>query len=144
MSQIRREHGGLDVLVNNAAIAAGANLGMISWENSRKVMEVNVIAVLHLMQLGGRMMLPNKSGSIINLSSAVGAEGNAGQSLYSTSKGAVNALKKSAAKECGASRHSAELGCPRLNPDGHAPCSESGAFKGTNLPNPHGANRGAI
>lgn len=99
LARIRKQQGRLDVLVNNAAIPASANLGMISWEKARQVMEVNVIAVIHLLQLGGRLMVRGKSGSIINLSSTVGLEGNPGQCLYAASKGAVIALTKSAAKE---------------------------------------------
>lgn len=99
LGRIRKERGGLDVLVNNAAIPANDRLGMITLEKAREVLETNVIAVLHLLQLAGRLMMRKKSGSIINLSSGVGLEGNPGQALYAASKGAVIALTKSAAKE---------------------------------------------
>jgi 3-oxoacyl-[acyl-carrier protein] reductase len=96
---IRKERGGLDVLVNNAAIPANDRLGMIPLEKAREVFEVNVIAVINLLQTAGRIMMRKKSGCIINLSSGVGLEGNPGQAIYAASKGAVIALTKSAAKE---------------------------------------------
>ena len=52
-----------------------------------------------LIQLVSKLMIKQKSGSIINLSSIVGIEGNAGQMAYSASKGAVAAMTKTAAKE---------------------------------------------
>lgn len=103
LQRIRKERSRLDVLVNNAAIPANDRLGMISLEKAKEVMEVNVIAVIHLLQMAGRLMLRQKEGSIINLSSGVGLEGSAGQALYAASKGAVIALTKSAAKEWAAS-----------------------------------------
>ncbi|MCC5842473.1 MAG: SDR family oxidoreductase [Opitutales bacterium] len=99
LGRIRKERGGLDVLVNNAAVPANDRLGMIPLEKARAVFEVNVFAVLHLLQLAGRLMMRKKAGSIINISSGVGLEGNPGQALYAASKGAVIALTKSAAKE---------------------------------------------
>jgi 3-oxoacyl-[acyl-carrier protein] reductase len=99
LGRIRKERGGLDVLVNNAAIPANDRLGMIPLDKAREVFEVNVVAVIHLLQVAGRIMMRKKSGCIINLSSGVGIEGNPGQALYAASKGAVIALTKSAAKE---------------------------------------------
>lgn len=97
--RIRKEAGRLDVLVNNAGIAYNEKLGMISGARVAKMFEVNVFAALELMQLAARVMLRNKSGSIINIASIVGVEGDKGQVAYSASKGAVISMTKSAAKE---------------------------------------------
>ena len=96
---IRRKHGRLDVLVNNAGVMRDALIGMIDTKLMQEIFSVNVFAVMNMLQLAARRMVKQNSGSIINLSSIVGVEGNAGQLVYSASKGAVAALTKTAAKE---------------------------------------------
>ena len=92
--------GQIDVLVNNAAIEFNELIGMISRENMEKMFQVNVYGTIEMIQTVSRIMGRNKNGgSIINISSMVGIRGNAGQLVYSATKGAVIALTKSAAKE---------------------------------------------
>lgn len=97
--RIKKEQGKLDVLVNNAGIMKDANIGMINGTQMREVFDVNVFALLSLLQLAARVMMKQKSGSIINMASIVGNYGNSGQLVYSASKGAVIAATKTAAKE---------------------------------------------
>ena len=97
--QIKKEQGRLDVLVNNAGIMKDALIGMVNQQLMESIFSVNVFAVMNLLQLANKLMSRQKSGSIINLSSIVGVNGNAGQLVYSASKGAVAALTKTAAKE---------------------------------------------
>ncbi len=97
--QIQKRHGTLDVLVNNAGIMRDAVIGMIDRNMLAEIFDVNVFSVISLMQYAKKLMSRKKKGSIINLSSIVGIEGNAGQTAYAASKGAVAALTKSAAKE---------------------------------------------
>lgn len=96
---IKKQQGRLDVLVNNAGIMQDALIGMVSKSLMQEIFEVNVFAVMNMIQLANKLMSRQKSGSIINISSIVGVEGNAGQLVYSASKGAVAALTKTAAKE---------------------------------------------
>lgn len=97
---VKRQFGHIDVLVNNAAIEFNELIGMISRENMEKMFEVNVYGMIEMIQAVSRIMGRNKNGgSIINISSMVGLRGNAGQLVYSATKGAVIALTKSAAKE---------------------------------------------
>lgn len=96
---IYKKHGKIDILVNNAGIMEDALLGMISKENILKQFSVNVFAVIELTQLAVRFMKRQKKGSIINIASIIGTNGNAGQSVYSATKGAVISFTKSAAKE---------------------------------------------
>lgn len=96
---IKKEHGHIDVLVNNAGLISYEMMSMIDYEKFRKMIEVNVVSLIHLMQLVARIMSRQQSGSIINMASMVGVKGAAGQLSYSATKGAVVSATKSAAKE---------------------------------------------
>ena len=97
--QIKKEQGKLDVLVNNAGIMKDNVIGMISKDLMQKVFDINVFAVINMIQLASKMMVRQNSGSIINISSIVGIDGAAGQMVYSASKGAVASITKAASKE---------------------------------------------
>jgi 3-oxoacyl-[acyl-carrier protein] reductase len=97
--KIKSDFGSIDVLVNNAGMVTYELLPMIDFEKLRAMFEVNVIAMIQLVQLASRIMSRQKSGSIINMSSIVGTQGVKGQLGYSATKGAVISLTKSAAKE---------------------------------------------
>jgi len=97
--RIRKEQGRLDVLVNNAGIMIDALIGMIRKTDIEQTFATNVYAIIDSIQFASKIMLRQKSGSIINIASIVGVEGNKAQLVYSASKGAVVAMTKSAAKE---------------------------------------------
>lgn len=97
--RIHKEHGKIDILVNNAGIMKDALIGMISEENMLEQFQTNVFSVISLTQLAARFMKRQKDGCIINIASIIGMDGNAGQSVYSATKGAVISFTKSAAKE---------------------------------------------
>ncbi len=96
---IKKEQGCLDVLINNAGIMKDAYLGMIDYETIKEIFETNVYATIHMTQFAVRLMKKQQNGCIINMSSIVGVSGNAGQTVYSASKGAVATLTKTWAKE---------------------------------------------
>ena len=75
---------------------------MLDRATLRKIYEVNVFGVFEMMSYAARIMQKQKSGTIINIASICGDEGGMrGQTAYSSSKGAVIALTKTAAKELG-------------------------------------------
>lgn len=96
---IKKNEGRLDVLVNNAGVVSYELLGLLNLDKLQQMLNVNVIAVIRLIQLASRLMTRQNSGSIINISSIVGVKGVKGQLAYSATKGAVNAITLSASKE---------------------------------------------
>ncbi len=96
---IRNQKLNLDVLINNAGIMKDALIGMISDNLIEETFQTNVYASIKLLQFSAKLMMRQKSGSIINMSSIMGTNGNKGQAVYSSSKGAIISLTKAAAKE---------------------------------------------
>ena len=96
---IKKNVGHLDVLVNNAGVLDDALLGMVNEKQVSNTFAINIEAVIYHMQYASRLMMKQKSGSIINVSSIIGRTGNAGQTVYGASKSAVIGATYSAAKE---------------------------------------------
>lgn len=97
--RIKKESGRLDVLVNNAGVMKDALIGSVTDELVKWIYGINVYGSMDLLQLATKLMLRQKKGSIINLSSIVGITGNPGQLVYSSTKGAIISMTKTAAKE---------------------------------------------
>lgn len=95
----KKTYGHIDVLANIAGLISYELMPMIDYEKFRKMLDVNVVALIHLMSLVSRIMTRQQSGSIINMASMVGEKGSKGQLSYAATKGAVIAATKSAAKE---------------------------------------------
>ncbi len=94
-------YGRLDVLVNNAGITKDQLILRMSVEDWNLVMEVNLRSVFNYSKAFAPMMMKQRSGSIINISSIVGLNGNAGQCNYSASKAGIIGFSRSLAKELG-------------------------------------------
>jgi 3-oxoacyl-[acyl-carrier protein] reductase len=99
IASVRKEHGKLDVLVNNAGILRQGLIGMTSTENIREMLEINVLAVMTLTQYATRVMDPQRFPSIVNVASIAGTQGMEGVTAYSASKAAVVGYTLSSAKE---------------------------------------------
>lgn len=95
--------GGLDVLINNAAIAQSKLFTDITQEDWQNMLSVNLTGVFHCSQEALKWMLPEKQGKIINLSSIWGMTGASMEVHYATTKAAIIGLTKSLAKEVGPS-----------------------------------------
>jgi 3-oxoacyl-[acyl-carrier protein] reductase len=91
----------IDVLVNNAGITRDNLLLRMSEQDWDLVMNVNLKSVFNLTKAVQKVMIKQRNGSIINMSSVVGVEGNGGQSNYSASKAGIIGFTKSIAQELG-------------------------------------------
>jgi 3-oxoacyl-[acyl-carrier protein] reductase len=92
----------VDILVNNAGITRDTLLMRMDEEMWDLVIKVNLKSVFNFTKAAQKYMLKARTGSIINMSSVVGVNGNAGQSNYSASKAGILGFTKSIAKELGA------------------------------------------
>jgi 3-oxoacyl-[acyl-carrier protein] reductase len=93
--------GALDILVNNAGITRDMLVPRMSDEEWSAVLDTNLTATFRLCRAASGLMMRQRRGSIINLTSVSGLHGNAGQANYAASKAAISALSKSLAKELG-------------------------------------------
>ena len=93
--------GTIDIVVNNAGITDDTLLMRMSEDQWDRVINVNLKSCFNLTKSVLRTMLKARSGSIINISSVVGVQGNAGQANYSASKAGILGLTKSVALELG-------------------------------------------
>ena len=101
IADVNENFGRIDIVVNNAGITKDGLLMRMTEENWDDVMNTNLKSVFNITKNVQRIMLKQRSGSIINLSSVVGVRGNAGQSNYAASKAGIIGFTKSIAQELG-------------------------------------------
>ena len=95
----KERFGRIDVLVNNAGITRDQLLVRMKDDDWDQVLDTNLRGVFLMTRAVGKVMMRQKSGRIINISSAAGAMGNAGQVNYSAAKAGVIGLTKATARE---------------------------------------------
>lgn len=93
--------GRIDVLVNNAGRPYDTLILRMKWDALDDALAVNLKSMFYLSAAAGKVMLSQKSGSIVNITSVVALTGNAGQSAYVAAKAGVIGLTKSLAQEFG-------------------------------------------
>lgn len=93
--------GGLDIVVNNAGVTKDGLLLRMTEEQWEDVIDINLKSVFNVTKAASRIMMKNRKGVFINMSSVVGVQGNAGQSNYAASKAGIIGFSKSVAKELG-------------------------------------------
>lgn len=99
VKRVMDTYGRIDILVNNAGITRDNLLLRMKEEDWDAVMNTNLKGIFHCTKQVSRVMIKQKSGKIINMTSVVGVMGNAGQSNYAAAKAGVIGFTKSMAKE---------------------------------------------
>ncbi len=99
--EVQKQFGKIDILINNAGITKDNLLMRMAQEDWDTVIQTNLNSVFNLTKPVSYLMLKQKSGSIINMSSIVGERGQAGQTNYAASKAAIIGFTKSIADELG-------------------------------------------
>jgi 3(or 17)beta-hydroxysteroid dehydrogenase len=117
LAQAKERFGGIDVLINNAAILAMASIEETSLDLWQKVQRINADGYFLGCKYGLAALRERPAGgSIINMSSMAGIGGQSSTCAYSASKGAVTALTKSVAAHCRANLY--PIRCNSVHPDG--------------------------
>jgi 3-oxoacyl-[acyl-carrier protein] reductase len=101
VSAVAKEFGGLHVLVNNAGVTDDQLFVRMKPASWRRVMATDLDGVFHVTAPAARIMLRQREGRIINISSVVGLMGNPGQANYAAAKAGIIGLTKALARELG-------------------------------------------
>ena len=101
IKEVLARFGRIDVLVNNAGITKDGLLVSMTSSDFSEVVDVNLKGTFNVTHIVAKEMMKAKRGSIINITSIVGIDGNAGQANYAASKAGVIGFTKSVAKELG-------------------------------------------
>ncbi|MEN8245925.1 MAG: 3-oxoacyl-[acyl-carrier-protein] reductase [Thermodesulfobacteriota bacterium] len=99
VKKIVGDHGGLHVLVNNAGITRDGLVVMMKEQDWDDVIQTNLKGAFNCVKAAARPMMKQRYGRVVNITSVVGAMGNAGQANYAASKAGIIGLTKSLAKE---------------------------------------------
>ena len=112
ISDIVADFGTLHIVVNNAGITKDGLLMRMTEENWDEVLNVNLKSVFNVTKAASKIMMKNRNGVFINMSSVVGVQGNAGQANYAASKAGIIGFSKSIAKELGSRNIRANVVAP--------------------------------
>ena len=114
VGEVVEAFGTVDIVINNAGITDDTLLMHMTEEQWDRIISVNLKSCFNLTKAVMRTMLKARSGSIVNISSVVGVQGNAGQANYAASKAGILGFTKSVALELG-TQHSMQRHCPWLH-----------------------------
>ena len=105
INDIVADFGTIDIVVNNAGITKDGLLMRMTEENWDDVLNINLKSIFNVTKAASKVMMKNRKGVFINMSSVVGVQGNAGQANYAASKAGIIGFSKSVAKELGSHHH---------------------------------------
>ena len=97
--ELSKEKRTIDILVNNAGMPAGGFLLMSSLAKIKEVMQVNFFSQIFITQQVAKMMMKQKHGAIVNMSSVTALDNQGGWTAYGSSKGAMISFTRTAARE---------------------------------------------
>lgn len=96
---VKTQFGSVDILVNNAGITRDGLLMRMKEADWQAVLDTNLTGVYHCTKAVSKLMMKQRQGAVINLSSVVGETGNAGQANYAAAKAGIIGFTKAVAKE---------------------------------------------
>ena len=99
INAVKEQFGSVDILVNNAGITRDGLLMRMKGGDWQTVLDTNLTGVFHCTKAVTKLMMKQRSGAIINITSVVGQTGNAGQANYAAAKAGMIGFTKSVAKE---------------------------------------------
>jgi 3-oxoacyl-[acyl-carrier protein] reductase len=112
IEKISARFGKIDVLVNNAGVTRDGLLARMKSEDWDTVINTNLKGAFHFTKTVGRIMVKQRAGRIVNISSVIGLMGNAGQANYAASKAGLIGFTKSVAKEFASRGITCNVVCP--------------------------------
>ncbi len=112
VEKVNARFGHIDILVNNAGVTRDGLLMRMTAEAWDTVIDTNLKGAFNLTKPVGRLMVKQRAGRIINISSIVGLMGNAGQANYAASKAGLIGFTKSVAKEFASRGITCNVVCP--------------------------------
>lgn len=98
--KFQEEFGKLDILVNNAGVIRDQSILVMDWDEWHAVIDTNLNGAYHMCKKAAAMMLRQKFGAIVNITSTAGLMGVPGQTNYSASKAGLIGFTRSLAREC--------------------------------------------
>ena len=112
IDKTQEKFGRIDALINNAGVTKDGLLMRMGDDDWTKVIDTNLTGCFYTVRAASRMMLKQRSGAIVNISSVSGVYGNAGQANYAASKAGLIGFTKSIAKEFGSRSITANVIAP--------------------------------
>jgi 3-oxoacyl-[acyl-carrier protein] reductase len=112
VEKIAARFGHVDILVNNAGVTRDGLLMRMKSEDWDAVIDTNLKGAFHLTKPVGRLMVKQRAGRIVNISSVIGLMGNAGQANYAASKAGLIGFSKSVAREFASRDITCNVVCP--------------------------------
>jgi 3-oxoacyl-[acyl-carrier protein] reductase len=116
VDEVATHWGSLDALIAGAGRAASGLLLRFSSDDWADTIQTNLSGTFHCLQAAGRIMLRQRSGSVVIVGSYAGLQGHAGQAAYAASKAGLIGLMKTAAREWGASNVRVNMILPGWHP----------------------------